>query len=68
MTGHTPTRSPHNSRQWIKNMLIVYKELINGTINKLSLSLKKSKKPVVSVNINGHIIIHFMTQGQIYAA
>ena len=56
MSGNTPTRSLHNSPQWIKNMSIVYKEFINGTINKFSLSLKKSKKPVVSVNINGHII------------
>jgi hypothetical protein len=37
-------------------MSIVYKELINSTISKLSSSLKKSKKPFVSVNINGHKI------------
>jgi hypothetical protein len=37
-------------------MSIVYKELINSTINKLSSSIKKSKRPVVSVKINGHII------------
>jgi predicted aspartyl protease len=37
-------------------MSIVYKELINSMINKLSSSIKKSKRPVVSVNINGHII------------
>jgi hypothetical protein len=37
-------------------MSIVYRELINSTINKLSSSIKKSKKPMVSLTINGHKI------------
>ncbi len=37
-------------------MSIVYRELINSTINKLSSSITKSKKPMVSLTINGHKI------------
>jgi hypothetical protein len=37
-------------------MSIVYKELKNSTIQKLSSSMKKSKRPHVSVNINGYKI------------
>jgi hypothetical protein len=44
-------------------MPIVYKELINSNINKISSSLKKFKKSVVSVNINGHIIMALYDTG-----
>ena len=37
-------------------MSIVYRELINSTINKLSSSIKRSKKPTVLVTINGQKI------------
>jgi hypothetical protein len=37
-------------------MSIVYRELINSTINKLSSSIKKLKKPMVLLTINGHKI------------
>jgi hypothetical protein len=52
----TPTGSPHNSCHSIKIMSIVYRELINSTINKLSSSITKSKKPKVALTINGHKI------------
>ena len=55
-SGSTPTGSPHNSCQSISNMSIVYRELINSTINKLSSSVKRSKKPTVLVTINGQKI------------
>jgi len=37
-------------------MSIVYKELINNTINKLNSSFIKPQRPYVAVNINGHRI------------
>ena len=37
-------------------MSIVYRELINSTTNKLSSSIKRSKKPTVLVTINGQKI------------
>ena len=55
-SGSTPTGSPHNSCHSINEMSIVYKELINSTIQKLSASMKKVKRPHVLVNINGHQI------------
>ena len=47
----TRTRSPTTSST-IKDMSIVYKELINSTINKLNSLFTKSKQPNVSVKMN----------------
>jgi len=58
--GSTPTRLqiPVVTR-WTE-MSIVYKELINSTIQKLSSSNKRSKRPLVLVNINGHAFLDIL--------